>query len=196
MANLNFRKLHRQIAPIIFLPLIISAITGLIISLAIDWGKVEEESVEILMKIHQGGYLGGRLVPIYVLLVGLGAIAMLVTGLTMSQFLGKKRPERPNAKWDLRKIHQIAAPIIFLPLLISSVTGVIYRLGRNWFGMSNDTGEILLSLHQGEYLGDFLQPIYVLLVGLGAILMLVTGINMTSIFRKRRQPQTDTDSEP
>lgn len=195
MANLNFRKLHRQVAPIIFLPLFMTAITGLLYSLALSWGKVEEESVAILMTIHEGGYLGKSLIPFYVFLMGLGTLAMLITGLTMSKLFGNKRSERANAKLDFRKIHSITAPIIFLPLVVSSVTGIIYRLGRRWLGMSHDTGELFLNIHTGEYLGEFLQPIYVILVGGGAILMLVTGIKMTSIFRKKRQPQTDIDTE-
>jgi uncharacterized iron-regulated membrane protein len=194
MANVNFRKLHRQIAPIIFLPLVISAITGVVFNLAINWGKVEEDSVKILLGIHEGAYLGSQLKPIYVLLLALGTIGLIVTGLTMTKFFGQKRPEKPGAKLDFRKIHRIAAPIIFLPLAVSTVTGLIFRIGRAWFHMSDEVGDVLLNIHQGEYLGDFLMPIYVLLVGLGAILMLVSGINMTGIFRKKRQPKTEEDS--
>jgi hypothetical protein len=192
MAKLNFRKLHRQVAPIIFLPLTISAITGLIFALAIDWGKVSEDSIQFLMVIHAGEYLK-QLQPIYLFFLALGVIGLIVTGLIVLKPFSK-RPERPDNKLDFRKIHRIAAPIIFLPLVVSTVTGLIYGIGTSWFRMSGEVGDVFLNIHQGEYLGEFLTPIYVLFVGLGAILMLISGINLTGIFRKKRQPKTDEDS--
>lgn len=194
MANVNFRKLHRQVAPIIFIPLLLSALTGVAYRLAESWFGIEGDAAEIFMVIHQGGYLGKALRPFYVLLLASGTIGLIVTGLTMTKFLGGARPERQGAKLDFRKVHRIAAPIVFLPLAVSTVTGVIYRVGRSWFKMPKEVGEFFLNIHQGEYLGDFLMPIYVLLVGLGAILLLVTGLNMTGIFRKSRQPKTEEDS--
>ena len=194
MANINFRKLHRQIAPIIFIPLLLTAITGVAYRLAENWLGMEGEASEIFMVIHQGGYLGKALRPFYVLLLALGTIGIIVSGLTMTKLFGANRPERAEAKLDFRKVHRIAAPIIFLPLAVSTATGLIYRIGRSWFQMSDEVGEIFLTIHQGEYLGEFLMPIYVLLVGLGAILMLVSGINMTGIFRKKRQPKIDDNS--
>ncbi|MEG4850389.1 PepSY domain-containing protein [Microcoleus sp. B5-D4] len=194
MASLNFRKLHRQVAPIIFIPLLLSALTGVTYRLAQSWFGIEDDAAEIFMVIHQGSYLGKELRPFYVLLLALGVIGLIVTGLTMTKFFGRARPERPGAKLDFRKVHRIATPIIVLPLAVSTVTGVIYRVGRSWFKMPKEVGEVFLNIHQGEYLGDFLMPIYVLFVGIGAILLLVTGINMTGIFRKRRPQTTEEDS--
>ncbi|OCR01164.1 peptidase [Oscillatoriales cyanobacterium USR001] len=194
MTNINFRKLHRQIAPFIFIPLLLTALTGVIYRLAEDWFGIEGDATKIFMVIHQGEYFGQSFAAIYVLLLALGTIGIIVSGITMTKLFGAKSPEKPGTKLDFRKIHRIAAPIILLPLAISTVTGLIYRIGRAWFNMSKDAGEIFLNIHQGEYLGEFLMPIYVLFVGLGAILMLVSGINMTGIFRKKRQPKTDKDS--
>ena len=87
----------------------------------------------------------------------------------------------------IRKLHKTIAPILFLPFLVTAITGIIYRLAQSWFGMSEDSLEILMEIHQGEYLGEQLQAIYVLLNGLGLIGMLVTGIVMTGILRKRPQ---------
>jgi uncharacterized iron-regulated membrane protein len=71
-------------------------------------------------------------------------------------------------------------------LLLSASTGVAYRLGRAWFGISNEQASVLMNLHQGSYFGAVGRPIYVLLVGLGLVILLITGIQMTPLFRKRR----------
>ncbi|MBF2048375.1 MAG: PepSY domain-containing protein [Leptolyngbya sp. IPPAS B-1204] len=77
-----------------------------------------------------------------------------------------------------RKLHQTVAPFVLLPLLITVLTGVSYRLGRSWFGLTRDQAHWLMTLHEGEYLGETLEPVYVLLNGLGALWMLITGATM------------------
>lgn len=79
-------------------------------------------------------------------------------------------------KLNLRKLHSTLAPIILLPFLITTITGIAYRLGRSWFGLSKDQTHFLMAIHQGDFFGKQLEPIYVLLNGLGLIFMLVTGI--------------------
>ena len=78
----------------------------------------------------------------------------------------------------LRKLHRRIAPILFLPLLASALTGVAYRLGRSWFGIPDSAANFFMVIHQGEYLGLRLVPVYVLLVGLGLVAMIVTGLTM------------------
>ncbi|NES18564.1 MAG: PepSY domain-containing protein [Symploca sp. SIO3E6] len=185
MSNLKWRKLHRQIAPIVFLPLLLSALTGIFYRLGYSWFSLSPEQGKFLMSVHQGSYLGEQLKPVYVLLVGLGLLGMIVSGLTMTKLFGSSRPGRTGSKLNWRKVHRLVAPIIFLPLTVSAVTGLLYRLGRSWLGLSIDQTRIFLIIHQGSYLGNFFKPIYVLLVGLGLMGMLVTGINMTGIFRRR-----------
>mgnify|MGYP006271205237 CR=1 FL=1 len=194
MANLSLRKLHRKIAPYIFVPLAITGVTGILFSLSINWLGMEEKTVKLLLDIHQGSYLGNQLRPIYILLLGLGLLGAIVSGVSMIKlkFFGSDRPNRPNTNLDFRAIHRLLAPIFFLPLTVSALTGIAYRLGRSWLGMEKKQAEIFLEIHQGEYFGEFLKPIYVLLVGLGLIGMVVTGINMTGIFRKRRKPEPES----
>jgi hypothetical protein len=76
---------------------------------------------------------------------------------------------------QFRQLHQTVAPFVILPLSITILTGVTYRLAKSWFGLSRDQVHWLMTLHEGEYLGQFGEPIYVLLNGLGALWMLVTG---------------------
>lgn len=181
---INFRKLHRQSAPIVFIPLILSALTGIAYRLGRNWFGLPKEIADIFLSIHQGEFLGKPLVPVYVLLVGLGLLGMIVTGFTMIKWQGK--PSKSPPKKDWRWFHRVLAPIAFLPLLVSAFTGISYRLGRAWFGLSKEQASILLKIHQGSYLGTTFKPFYVLLVGGSLLALLITGIQMTGIFRKRR----------
>ncbi len=188
---MNFRQLHRKTAPIFFLPLLATALTGVAYSLGIKWFGLDEKAAtaKFFMTIHQGGFLGKPVVPIYVLLIGVGLLGLIITGLTMIKW--QKSTSNRIVKQDIRWFHRILATIAFLPLILSASTGIIYRLGRAWFGLSEDQGEILLDIHQGSYFGSFLEPVYVLLVGLGLVALLVTGIQMTGLFRKRLQPSSE-----
>ncbi|WP_017720144.1 hypothetical protein [Kamptonema formosum] len=89
-------------------------------------------------------------------------------------------------KVNFRKLHRQIAPILFLPLFITAITGIAYRLGKSWFGMSPDVAEIFMVIHQGEFLGSQLKPVYVLLNGVGLVGLAVTGLSMTGIFRPKR----------
>lgn len=83
-----------------------------------------------------------------------------------------------NLNQHLRKWHRTLAPIVLLPLFVTVATGVSYRLGKSWLGLSRDQVHLLMSIHEGEYLGQTLEPLYVLLNGLGLLWMLVTGTIM------------------
>ncbi|MFM7423737.1 MAG: PepSY domain-containing protein [Elainella sp.] len=90
---------------------------------------------------------------------------------------------------QFRQLHQTVAPFVILPLSITILTGVTYRLAKSWFGLSRDQVHWLMVLHEGEYLGQFWEPVYVLLNGMGALWMLVTGSVMVwqNFSRWRRQ---------
>ncbi len=135
------------------------------------------------MTLHEGRFIGKPLVPVYVLLVGLGLLGMIITGLTMIKW--QRKTPKSNPKRDWRWFHRLLAPIAFLPLFVSAITGISYRLGRSWFGLSSQQASILLQIHQGSYLGNF-KAVYVLLVGLSLLALLITGIQMTGICRKSR----------
>ncbi|MEB3280394.1 MAG: PepSY domain-containing protein [Lyngbya sp.] len=186
---MNFRKIHRKIAPILFIPLLLSALTGISYRIGRSWFGLPGEFGSFMMFFHEGRFLGKPLVPVYVLLVGLGLLGLIVSGFTLI----KPRKQSKSVKLNERRFHQIIAPIALLPLAVSAVTGVGYRLGKAWFGLSSDQVGFLLRIHQGSYLGPALRPIYVLLVGLSLIVLLVTGLQMTGIFHKRRPPKTENN---
>ena len=79
-----------------------------------------------------------------------------------------------------RQFHKALAPWVFLPLLISSITGLLYRISKDLLGYSRDQVHWLMSLHEGEWLGDNGELIYVLLNSFGILWMLVTGFQMFS----------------
>jgi len=97
-------------------------------------------------------------------------------------------------KQKFRKFHRIVAPIVFLPLFVTVITGVAYRLGRNWFGLSRDQAHILMVIHEAEYLGNEIKPFYVLLIGIALMWMLITGIGMSGFFTKKK-PKGKKDSK-
>jgi len=97
-------------------------------------------------------------------------------------------------KQKFRQLHKIVAPIVFLPLFVTVITGVAYRLGRNWFGLSRDQAHILMVIHEGEYLGNEVKPFYVLLNGIALVWMLVTGIVMSGVFSKKKPQQNKEQS--
>jgi DMSO/TMAO reductase YedYZ heme-binding membrane subunit len=108
---------------------------------------------------------------------------------------------------QFRKLHQTVAPIVLLPLLITVTTGVVYRLGKSWFGLSKEQAHVLMVIHEAEYLGHTLEPFYVLLNGLGLLWMLITGgimvwqnISKSKWFRQlqnptKESPTTDSKSQ-
>jgi len=98
-------------------------------------------------------------------------------------------------KQQFRKFHRILAPIVFLPLFMTVITGVAYRLGRNWFGLSKEQAHILMVIHEGEFLGNQIKPFYVLLDGIAVIWMLITGIVISGLFTKKSKKEAKQNTE-
>ena len=81
-----------------------------------------------------------------------------------------------------RKYHRQIAIAVCLPLILTVITGVGYTIFDEWFEQEEIAG-FLLRLHTLDILG--LEKIYPLLNGLGLIGLLVTGLSMTGLFKKR-----------
>lgn len=98
---------------------------------------------------------------------------------------------------QIRSLHQTLAPFVILPLALTILTGVSYRLAKSWFNLPRDQVHWLMVIHEGEYFGSVLEPVYVLLNGLGALWMLVTGGIMLwqNISRTWRQAQSKAQSK-
>ncbi|NWF62404.1 MAG: peptidase [Fischerella sp.] len=83
---------------------------------------------------------------------------------------------------SFRKYHRQIAIALCLPLFLTVLTGIGYTIVDEWLHQG-ELGAFILSLHT---LSIFrLQAIYPLLNGLGLLGLLITGLSMTGLFRKR-----------
>jgi hypothetical protein len=93
--NRAFRKYHRQIAIIISLPLLVTVITGMAVTVVREWSFINTGiPSRLLLQIHTGEIF--HLAAIYPILNGLGLIGLLVTGLMMSGLFRKNKGQAKN----------------------------------------------------------------------------------------------------
>jgi hypothetical protein len=86
-----FRKYHRSLALLVALPLILTTITGMLVTVVVEWKIPIGVSRSFLLGLHNGELF--HLEGIYPILNGLGLIVMLVTGLSMTPLFQKKPPK-------------------------------------------------------------------------------------------------------
>jgi hypothetical protein len=86
-----------------------------------------------------------------------------------------------------RKYHRVLASIIFLPLILTTLTGMATTMIAEWRWNLGIPRSLLLSIHTGEIF--HLQAIYPMLNGLGTLGLLITGITMTGIFNSKKHHQ-------
>lgn len=85
-----FRKYHRMLALILCLPIALTVITGMLVTVVREWSFLNLGlSSNFLLRIHTGEIF--HLEAIYPILDGLGLIGMIVTGLSMSGMFNKPR---------------------------------------------------------------------------------------------------------
>ena len=53
----------------------------------------------------------------------------------------------------LRQWHAALAPVVLAPLLITVLSGMSYRLAKDWGGLGRDQVHWLVVLHEGAWLG-------------------------------------------
>lgn len=83
----RLRRAHASLAPLAFLPLLVTVGTGLSYRLLRDWGGLDRDQAHLLMVLHEGEWLnrwfGSNGETVYVLLNGVGLLWMLATGATL-----------------------------------------------------------------------------------------------------------------
>ena len=93
MATQKFkiRQLHRAIAPIMLLPILLTLITGSVYQVFDQQGKGEE--FNWLLDLHKGHFGPLNLEIIYPYLNALGLLVLAITGISMWSQL-RRRPDR------------------------------------------------------------------------------------------------------
>jgi uncharacterized iron-regulated membrane protein len=163
--------IHRKLAPWLLPFLLLSAITGIIYRVGRSWFDFTKETGNEVLYFHTGAWFGTHGSVIYVILLGLGLLFLVISGLWMW-----KTSQSPKNK--TRKSHRIIAVILSLPLIITAVTGIAYHVGEKWLHADEKTLKLIMNLHQGSWLGPDLRPFYILLLGGGLIVLCVTGLRM------------------
>ncbi len=83
-----FRKYHRVIGIIVCLPLLLTVLTGMLVTVVKEWPINTGISSNLMLKIHTGEIL--HLEAIDPILNGLGLIGLLVTGMSMSGLFNQR----------------------------------------------------------------------------------------------------------
>jgi hypothetical protein len=167
----SLRVLHRRIAPWFLLPILFVALTGLTYRIGRAWFAMSSEVGDRILDLHTAEIFGKLGSVLFVLLVGGMLVFFVISGLSM--VLTSKASRLP-----IRMTHRIFAVVLALPLLISAVTGMIFHVGDAWFSLGKETGDFLMMLHQGSWLGRTFRPFYVLLLAVGVVSLGITGLKM------------------
>jgi hypothetical protein len=65
--------------------------------------------------------------------------------------------------------------------------GMLYRVGQAWFGLSEETAHLFMTIHEGGWLGGNLKVYYSYSVTLGSGLLALGFFGLT-LLRRRRRP--------
>ncbi|MEH1899771.1 peptidase [Nostoc sp.] len=89
-------------------------------------------------------------------------------------------------KNTFRKYHRLIATLFCLPLLFTAVTGISIAIADTWLHQEDLAG-FLIAVHTLQIFKlDAIMPV---LNGLGLIGLVATGVSLTGLFAKRRQPK-------
>lgn len=171
------RKFHRRIAPWLAVPLIITLATGAAYRLGRSWFGMNKDIGGRVLEVHAGGWLGEVGSSVYVVVIGLGLLLIAFSGIAMVA--------RSRSKTNPRKLHRIIGAIFLLPLAVSAVTGIAFKLGEDVFHFPDETLNLLMKIHEGGWLGPIFRPFYVLFVAGGLLFLAVTGLLLAGIFHRK-----------
>ena len=83
-----------------------------------------------------------------------------------------------SAHATLRKFHRKLAPWLLPFLLLSAITGILYRIGRAWFGFTKETGNDVLYFHTGAWFGTNGSVVFLAVLGSGLLFLVFSGLWM------------------
>jgi hypothetical protein len=169
-----FRKLHRKLSPCFFALVAVSAATGVIFRAGKKWFGMDGQTGQVVMEWHTGEWLGPALSPFYVLATGIALLFLLVTGATILW----QRAGRGGA----RMWHRVLGAVLLLPLTATAITGMLYKSGQAWFGLSEDSAHLLMTIHEGAWLGRGIKVYYSVVTGCGLLALGIFGL----LLRRKR----------
>ena len=188
----SFRILYRQLILIISCCLLVTALTGIIVGLNNRLIQLPDQIVRILIGLHQGAFLGDKLAPIYVLLLGLGVFALGLKVMAEGKY--NNLPSESTAP-IFANVCRIIGLILVIPLAVCVETGIAYRLGADWLGMSSSETAGFLSVHGGYSFETPFDLFYLLAVGATLIALLILSWKSNKIVRKRSRQTSPQQSK-
>lgn len=168
------RRLHRKFSLFLFALVAVSAATGVSFRVGKKWLGMDGQTGQTVMAWHTGEWLGDEFSIYYVILAGSALLFLLITGVPM---LLQKAGGSPFRHW-----HRVLGAILFLPLAVTAVTGILYKAGQAWFGITEETADLLMTIHEGGWLGKNLKVYYSVVVGGGFLALGALGL---ATLRKR-----------
>lgn len=178
---MKFRPLHRKISIWLALPLLVSAMTGVAYRIGRSWFGMSSHTGGEILSIHSWDWLGkaGSMAVIWV--VGSGLLFLCWSAAQMLWGSGRRvfQSQQKNRLW-----HRLIGAFLLIPLTASAISGIAYRTGEA-FDISEDTLDLLMSIHEGDWLGKEIKAFYILVLGLGLALIIISGLML--FFRKNKQ---------
>ena len=163
----SFRALSHLFGLILCLCIITTALTGIILGLSNRLRPLPNIITNSLIAMHQGELVRTYLSPVYVLFVGLGVFFLglkIIVG-------GRYNLLFQFAQPSLANICRVIALISIIPVTVCVETGIAYRLGTDWFNISDSQTALVLAIHSGMFLGNIPSISYILVTGSGLIIL-------------------------
>ena len=168
------RKFHRALALWLLVPLLLTAISGMSYRIGRTWFGISKEAGHKILQFHDGTWLGASFSIGYVIVAGLGLLALVATGF---YFICSSRSTARH-RW-----HRVLGMIFMLPLAVTAITGITYKLGKECFGFSEANLKWVMNVHQGTWLGVEARAYYIAIIGSGLLLLAATGLRMAFVKR-------------
>ena len=165
-----------MLSPYLFVLVAVSAVTGVAYRAGKKWFGMDGQTGQSVMEWHTGEWLGEALSPFYVLLAGTALLFLVITGGAMLWQRGGKGMAR---QW-----HRVVGWVLLLPLAATAITGMLYKAGQAWFGISEETADLLMTIHEGGWLGRGLKVYYSVVTGCG---LLALGFLGLALLRRSRR---------
>ena len=163
----SFRALSHLFNLILCFCIITTALTGIILGLSDRLLPLPNIITNGLIAIHQGEFIETHLSPIYVLFIGLGVFFLglkVIVGGRYNLLFQFAQPSMAN-------ICRVIALISIIPVTVCVETGIAYRLGTDWFNISDSQTASVLAIHSGMFLGNILSISYIIVTSLGLIIL-------------------------